>query len=160
MTTDRQSKIKELRTKLSSLNESQRNEIIKHGIVTNIDGHILSLHNTLLVHLQSSDFIPSVVAGFNQWIKQGKAVKRGQHGIMIFFPVGNKNDDNEVISPTNFYTATVFDISQVMDIGTQPIKQPEIKTQPETRQLVTVGSQTESKTTESNELMRGFEIIS
>lgn len=160
MTTDRQSKIKELRSKLASLNQDQRNAIAQRGIITNLDGHILSLHNTILVHLQASNFTPSVVAGFNQWIKQGKAVKRGEHGMMIFFPVGNKNDDDQVISPTNFYTATVFDISQVMGIGAQPIAQPE-KPISETRQLVTVGApQPEPKTTEPNDLMCGFEIIS
>jgi hypothetical protein len=68
--------------------------------------------------MQAGNMIPSVVGGFQQWIKAGKVVKRGEHGMTIWFPIGRKNDDGNILEAEKFYTATVFDVSQVEEIGT------------------------------------------
>jgi len=83
-------------------------------------GH--SFYNTLLIWIQKPD--AKKVAGFRQWEKKFRRVKKGAKGIMIFAPVMSKtakddtqvNDtqlDNEVKKgmPVRFMPVYVFDIS-------------------------------------------------
>lgn len=103
----------------------------KLGIVT-CEGHELSLANTMLVALQLPG--ASIVGGFRQWIKHGRAVMKGQHGAMIWVPTGGKKNDtpldgstsNSAVADgqptsendTRFIIGTVFDIGQTQEIET------------------------------------------
>jgi hypothetical protein len=40
-------------------------------------------------------------------------VRKGEHGFIIWFPVGQKDEEGETVNAETFYMATVFDISQV-----------------------------------------------
>lgn len=135
MTPEKQAKIKALRDRLKNLSDTEKQALINRGMITNIDGHVLSVHNTILLYLQSNGTIPSVIGGFNQWRNVGKSVKKGEHGFIIFFPVGEKSEDGDIINATNFYTATVFDITQVQDLNSQdkpePVTPEPIKPEPE-----------------------------
>lgn len=114
---ERKEKIKRLRDKLSSLTEQDRQVLAARGLIATVEGHILSLHNTILLYLQSNGTSPTIVGGYQQWKRAGKQVKRGEHGYMIWFPVGAKDKDTgDIISAETFYTATVFDISQTESI--------------------------------------------
>ena len=114
---DRKGKIKELRSKLASLTEQDRQALAGRGLIATVEGHILSLHNTILVYLQCNGHTPTVVGGYQQWKRAGKQVKRGEHGYMIWFPVGQKDEDTgDIISAETFYTGTVIDISQTESI--------------------------------------------
>jgi hypothetical protein len=100
----------------------------KHGIVT-VEGHQLSLANQMLIVLQIP--APSVVGGFRQWIKQGRAVRKGQHGAMIWCPAGARKEADGATAPNpapqdaptedndrRFIIGTVFDISQTDELQT------------------------------------------
>ena len=113
MTPEKQAKLKELRQRLANLTEEERQALTARGLIATVEGRTLSLHNTLLVYIQSSGRIPSVVGGYQQWRKAGKQVKRGEHGLTIWFPVGVKDEEGELLEAETFYTGTVFDISQV-----------------------------------------------
>lgn len=113
MTTERKARIKELRDKLANLAPADRERLAARGIITTVEGRTLSLHNTLLLYIQCDGQQPTVVAGFQQWRKAGRQVKRGEHGMMIWFPVGPKDKETgDILTADTFYTGTVFDISQ------------------------------------------------
>jgi len=83
-------------------------------MIATIEGRALSLHNTLFVYLQCDGIIPTIVGGYRQWQQAGQQVKKGEHGMIILFPVGDKDKETgEVMGATRFYTGTVFDITQV-----------------------------------------------
>ena len=117
MTEDRKEKIKKIRQALVNLNKEQRQTLIARGYILTIEGRSLSSNNTMLVYLQANGNNPTVVGGYQQWKKAGKQVKKGEHGMTIFFPVGTKDDNGDFVSnPERFYMGTVFDVSQ-----TEPI---------------------------------------
>lgn len=105
------------------------------GIVT-CDGHELSLGNTMLIALQNPT--ASIVGGFRQWIKHGRAVKKGEHGCMIWVPTTKKAesapdstpDTTETTTEHRFIIGTVFDIDQTQEIQTQQTveAEPELAT--------------------------------
>lgn len=121
----RRQQFRQLWKQVAAMPELERvNLANKLGIVT-VEGHELSLGNTMLVALQNPT--ASVVGGFRQWIKQGRAVMKGQHGIMIWVPIGHKQDQDSTPAPaeptgesepseTRFIIGTVFDISQTMEV--------------------------------------------
>ena len=113
---ERKDRINELRQRLANLTEAERKTLQDKGIIATIEGRPLSLHNTLLLYLQFTRRIPSIVGGYRQWRKAGRQVNKGEHGAIIFFPVGDKDDDGEIIEAQAFYTAIVFDITQTSKI--------------------------------------------
>ena len=115
MTPEYKEKVKLLRQKLSSLTEQEKQAFIDRGIIATIEGRQLSLHNTLLVYLQCNGKTPTVVGGYQQWRQAGKHVNKGEHGYTIWFPVGDKDEQGDVKLARQFFTTTVFDISQVME---------------------------------------------
>jgi antirestriction protein ArdC len=75
--------------------------------------HRYSLGNAILIQLQKAD--ATHVAGFRAWLRLGRYVKKGEHGIAIMAPIvyrkaGSKEDDEEIVA--TFKAAYVFDISQ------------------------------------------------
>ena len=117
MNAERKERIKQLRERLAGLSEAERQTLAARGMIATVEGRVLSLHNTLLVYIQSNGRTPTIVAGFQQWRRAGKSVRKGEHGYMIWFPVGQKDEETgDIVSADTYYTATVFDISQ-----TEPI---------------------------------------
>lgn len=117
MNQERKAKVKELRQMLANMPQQDRQALAARGLIATVEGRTLSLHNTILVYLQANGQQPTVVAGFHQWRKAGKQVRKGEHGYMIWFPVGPKNEDGDIDAPDTFYTGTVFDITQVDDLA-------------------------------------------
>ena len=115
----RAEKITEVRTKLANLTESEKQLLQAKALLTTVEGHILSVYNTIWVYLQAefSNITPSVVAGYRQWKNANRQVRKGEHGFIIFFPVGAKDNEGFLEGePEAFYTATVFDISQTEEV--------------------------------------------
>ena len=88
------------------------------GAVT-VEGRALSVHNACLLACQRPD--ATMVGGFNQWQAHGRAVRKGEHGLMIWAPVrGRERGDESAMpepgaSPTDrqrFIMVTVFDVAQ------------------------------------------------
>src|SRR5213592_1196462 len=130
-TPEQQAKAKERRERfraivkqVAEMSDEQKAHITaKIGAVLTCDGHALSLHNTLLLLIQCPTV--SMVGGFRQWIKAGRAVKKGEHGHMLWFPKGNGKPIDQPAEPTasatdkphiHFLIGTVFDISQTQEI--------------------------------------------
>lgn len=111
MTDEKKTKIKQLRTFLSSMNESQRQALVsKYGFVS-IEGHSYSLVNQCLIAFQCPS--ATVLGGYQQFRKANRQVKQGEHGIVIFFPSVQKDDTEDQV---RFYCGTIFDISQTYEI--------------------------------------------
>ena len=118
MNAERKERIKQLRERLAGLTPEERQALAARGMVATVEGRTLSLHNTLLVYLQGNGTQPTVIGGYQQWKRAGKQVKKGEHGMMIWFPVGQKDEDTgDILTAETYYTATVFDISQVEAIS-------------------------------------------
>lgn len=117
MTTERKERTQQLRQRLANLSDQDKEALTSRGLIATVEGRTLSLHNTLLVYIQSNGTIPTVVGGYQQWKRAGKQVKKGEHGYIIWFPVGQKDEETgDIMAAETFYTATVFDISQVEEI--------------------------------------------
>lgn len=119
----KKSRIQAIRKTLSEMTEEQRTQLIeKFGIVTTIEGHPLTPHNTCLLYAQTEKPV-TIVGGFQQWRKAGRIVKKGEHSLLIFVP-SQKEKENQNDAPQDedvfFLVANVFDITQ-----TEPIAQSE-----------------------------------
>ena len=123
---ERQEKFRALWKQVAAMPELERITMSnKYGFVTP-DGHTLSPGNMMLIALQCP--VASVLGGFRQWLKHGRAVRKGEHGSMIWVPTGGRKNDapldgsngsSAVVDqqPSDgqdrrFIIGTVFDISQ------------------------------------------------
>lgn len=128
---ERKERFRKLVKQIADMPEVERAKMtIKIGAVVTCEGRALSVTNTMLCLLQNPTV--SMVGGFRQWIKQGRAVIKGQHGIMIWVPVMKHADSNGrkpvELAPTDapaneaderrFIIGTVFDIGQTQEIET------------------------------------------
>jgi len=92
--------------------------------ISNPEGHMLSGKNISFLKFQAGDKINfTVVAGYRQWLKFDRQVRKGQHGFWIFIPamIKTKVEENgsskTVEEFDRFLMAKVFDISQTWDIN-------------------------------------------
>ena len=113
-TLTRKEKINLLNKQISSISEDKRRQMASKFGIVNIEGKYYSLHNQLLISMQLEN--PTVVAGFKQWQESKRKIKKGEHGVLILFPIGSKDNNGLVEEPTNFLTTVVFDISQTEDM--------------------------------------------
>jgi antirestriction protein ArdC len=121
----RRERFKALVKQVAAMTDEQRAQLTaKVGEVVTCEGRALSLTNTMLLLLQ----IPgaSMVGGFRQWLKTGRCVRKGQHGAMIWVPLGVRKkeeaieeadepetpDEPAARAERHFIAGTVFDISQ------------------------------------------------
>lgn len=112
----RRAQFKQLVKQVSQMSDVERQAILERvGAVVTCEGRALSPTNTMLCLMQLPGV--SMVGGFKQWIRQGRAVSKGQHGISIWIPcAGKKSEDGETEGETYFTSGTVFDISQTAAI--------------------------------------------
>ncbi len=87
---------------------------VQCGAVLTVEGRGLSVTNTILCFLQRPGV--SVVGGFRQWLAAGRCVRKGEHGLTIWIPLGAKaNEAGETGDGKRFGTATVFDVGQTVE---------------------------------------------
>ena len=108
--------------------------------ISNPEGHMLSGKNISFLKFQAGDKINfTVVAGYRQWLKFDRQVRKGQHGFWIFIPamiktrVEENGSSRTVEEFDRFLMAKVFDISQTWDInsmGDEP-SDSELRSNPE-----------------------------
>jgi hypothetical protein len=116
---EKKEKIIQIRKTLSQMSEEQQQAIAaKFGIIT-VEGHPLTPYNQCFL-VSQSEINFSIVGGYVQWKRACKAVRKGQHGFLILVPSVPKKEENLDTYLDNedvhFYSATVFDISQTVDI--------------------------------------------
>src|SRR5688500_2876203 len=85
----RKAKFKDLWKTVAAMPAAERVAMAnKLGLVT-CEGRPLSMGNMMLVALQLPN--ASVLGGFKQWLRHGRAVRKGEHGAMIWVPIGRKS---------------------------------------------------------------------
>jgi len=118
---ERRAKIREFAKLVSDLNDEQREEmVLKVGRVLTIEGHPLTVYNSILITMQDPD--ATVVGGYRQWKKSGRQVRKGEHAIGMWFPIAKKSkdeDDEEQVDELRFGIANVFDIRQTDEIESE-----------------------------------------
>src|SRR5712692_10391769 len=110
---ERRARFRDMVRTVAALSEAERLAMAERlpRIVT-CEGHALSLHNTLLLANQCPTV--TVVGGFRQWIRQGRVVRKGEHGLSIWVPSqAPKTDDAaQGDDAIRFLMGTVFDVTQ------------------------------------------------
>lgn len=83
-----------------------------------VKGHPLlarySVRNAILILAQCPH--ATAVAGFHDWHKVGRSVRKGEKGIMILAPTTYRKEDQEEES-LFFRTVYVFDVSQTEELS-------------------------------------------
>ena len=113
----RRARFSELAKSIGAMSQDQRLTLAASmaGAVT-VEGRALSVHNACLLAVQAPS--ATLVGGFQQWIKAGRVVRKGEHGLMIWAPVRQKDDASrqpgELSSKDRqgFIMVTVFDVAQ------------------------------------------------
>lgn len=111
----RRAQFKQLVKKVAAMSDAERDAMISSvGAVVTCEGRALSPTNTMLCLMQLPGV--SMVGGFKQWIRQGRCVSKGQHGISIWIPCAGRKSDEAEEGEMYFTSGTVFDISQTAAI--------------------------------------------
>ena len=114
---ERRATMRKLARSVSAMSKEERDAIAaRFGVVT-IEGRVLSPFNACMIWNQNP--AASVVGGFRQWLKAGRAVCKGQHGMSIWVPCikrGNADAAPDTPDETFFVLGTVFDVSQTQEV--------------------------------------------
>lgn len=123
--TERRTQMRRLARSVSAMSKDERAQIAaRFGVVT-IEGRALSPFNACMIWAQNDG--ATVVDGFRQWLRAGRCVCKGQHGLAIWVPTGrrDKPEDGDGKEPgedseqrPTFILGTVFDISQTSETET------------------------------------------
>ncbi len=54
MNQERKDRLQSIRQRMSNLSESEKAELTNRGQIATVEGRVLSLHNTIMVYLQSN----------------------------------------------------------------------------------------------------------
>jgi hypothetical protein len=114
-----------------SLNAEQLAGMSAANDIANPEGHRISDKNIAFLQFQNTkDMKFTVIAGYKQWSKYGRQVKKGSHGFWIFIPsmTRTKVDGKTVEEFDRFLMAKVFDISQTFEIKEPAIEAPVLET--------------------------------
>jgi hypothetical protein len=110
----RRERFRQMAKQVAAMTDEQRGQIVSNiGAVPTCEGRALSVFNSCLILSQCS--AASMVGGFKQWIKAGRAVKKGEHGLGIWIPMVGKSEEDEA-GELYFNMGTVFDISQTQEL--------------------------------------------
>ena len=132
---ERRARFKTLWAQIAKLDDMERARIAGQYGFRTVEGRELSMSNQMLIALQCPG--ASVLGGFRQWLGHGRAVRKGEHGAMIWCPAGRKstiepsNPGADVVMPgetngendTRFIVGTVFDISQTEELQAKQVEE-------------------------------------
>jgi len=119
----RRAQFRDLCAKVAALHEDERAALSARIVATTVEGRALSFGNNMLIALQRAD--ATLVGGFQQWRKMGRAVRKGESGLMIWCPTERRGEREQatpdggtekvitgVEDKPSFILGYVFDISQ------------------------------------------------
>jgi hypothetical protein len=124
---ERRTHFRELVKQLAELSDEERAARLRgFGFIKLSTQAAYSPANSLLIAFQSANVArPTILGGFAEWLKKGRAVRKGEHGYMIWIPMGAKKQEVQAVdtsgalttmlqeaSDVRFFIGTVFDISQ------------------------------------------------
>lgn len=114
---ERREAFKLLCQRVAAMSEDQRAALAVQCGPRKISGEPFSAYNACL--LLSQHNAPTICGGFHDWRKAGRAVAKGQHGLMVWVPIGRKAKPAEGAelavdgaSKPGFIPGYVFDVSQ------------------------------------------------
>lgn len=113
---ERKANFRALCKQVAGLSDDARAALASRCLAVNVEGHTLSQHNQCMIAMQCPT--ATIVGGFRQWINNGRAVRKGEHGITIWVPAFKKGDEGQP-DEKRFVMGTIFDVSQ-----TEEIEQP------------------------------------
>jgi len=115
-----------------SLTPDQIGELAGQMPVHNPSGHQISDYNTAFLQFQNAEMNFTVVAGFQQWQKFGRCVKKGAKGFFIFIPAMKKvtvegsTGTSREEEFDRFLMARVFDVSQTFEMKERKAQEQEV----------------------------------
>ena len=122
----RREQFRSLCAQVAALDDGARQALAARMLATTVEGRTLSFGNQLLIALQRTDV--TLVGGFHQWKKAGRAVKKGESGLMIWCPT-DRRGEREQVAPDGstekvisvdekpgFILGYVFDVSQTEEV--------------------------------------------
>jgi len=88
-----------------------------------VDQLTLSPVNYILIMIQNPE--ATIVGGLNQWIKNGRTVRKCEHGFSIWIPVNKAGihsgaNIEEELDEVQFGSGPVFDIMQTKELQEMP----------------------------------------
>ena len=122
---ERREKFRALAKLLTEMSDGERAALVDRCGVVTIEGRPLSFHNTCMLAMQNPGV--TVVGGFAQWKRAGRSVRKGERGLGIWVPVGDRSGDvssfptgcvdadgngKDSAGRVRFVMGTVFDIAQ------------------------------------------------
>lgn len=112
---ERRERFKLLCQRVAAMSEDQRATLAIQCGPRKISGEPFSAYNACL--LLSQHNAPTICAGFHDWRKAGRAVAKGQSGLMVWVPMARKPKQADAAtadgeSKPGFIPGYVFDISQ------------------------------------------------
>jgi hypothetical protein len=112
---------KALTKKIAAMPEAERLALASKVLAHNPEGHQFSPTNQMLIAYQFDG--ATICAGFQQWRKLGRMVRKGEHGIAIWIPCTKKADPNKQPGETSadeldlyFTMSHIFDVSQTEEM--------------------------------------------
>ena len=108
----RRARIKELLTVIAAMSETDRQALAAKITVTTCEGRRLSAFNHCMVVNQMED--ATIIGGLHQWREQGRKVRKGEHGLYIWVPAGERDAQGQTVfvDEKRFVLVAVFDVSQ------------------------------------------------
>jgi antirestriction protein ArdC len=111
---------------IAKMTPEQRLALSQRCPIATVEGRALSVHNQCLIASQRAT--ATIVGGFRQWKQQGRSVKRGEHGLMIWVPCmpgqsasadtpQPEEMEGNAPSKPRFLMGTVFDVAQTCELG-------------------------------------------
>lgn len=119
----RRKSFRELAGRISRMSADERAALAARlPAIATIEGRTLSVFNACLIASQNPQ--ATIVGGFRQWIKAGRAVRKGEHGLAIWIPTqrannGDEHSGEDDSAETHFFLGTVFDVSQTQEVETE-----------------------------------------
>ena len=121
---ERRARFKALVKKVAAMTPDERKALVAKtpGIMT-VERHTLSPVNSILIMMQNPQ--ATIVGGYKQWMKNGRTVRKGEHGFSIWIPLnkaaksvgaGTEEEPDEV----QFGSGTVFDVTQTRELEEVP----------------------------------------
>ena len=118
-------KMSGLAKRIAGMTPEERGAMARKYPIITCEGRALSFHNNCMLLFQSP-VTPTMVAGFRQWKKADRQVRKGEHSIgVIYVPLGEKDKETGLSTPATgedirFALVAMFDITQ-----TEPVGQPQ-----------------------------------
>jgi len=112
---EKKEKIRALAQQLKAMPDHDRERLASQVQIRKAtDGSFYSVKNQCLIAFQKRD--ATLCASFDDWKKEGRTVRKGERGLIVFVPTfikeKAKETDEERESLRGFITGYVFDITQ------------------------------------------------